>query len=329
MKTKKEQVEKKKQLEKLWQKYSARTCSDNEFYEWCNLLHDEDQEEANKQFLRKRWANWQSPNISRNKLRQRWYYGAAAAVLLCLNFMALFLIHQSKTPMELSEQMVSVVDIPLSAVVLPDGTTVTLKEGSRLNLKAYFLSGNTREVALEGEAFFDIAHNPEKPFIVHTGQIRTTALGTAFSVKAVPGETSITVGVVEGKVKIEDGSKFLATLEADQQFTYGIEIEHLRETMTEAEKAIESEWSVDVETELDWKPNELIFRNMPFGDIVQELAVRYGVSIMIENEALKRQRIDALLDNRNSIEVLLQSLCALQHATYTVEGRTYTIRTKN
>jgi ferric-dicitrate binding protein FerR (iron transport regulator) len=93
-----------------------------------------------------------------------------------------------------------------SRITLLDGSVVTLKDGSRLNLKNNF-SGNTREITLEGEAFFEIAHNPKKPFIIHTGSVKTTVLGTSFSIKAIPGETSITVAVTEGKVKVEDGGK--------------------------------------------------------------------------------------------------------------------------
>jgi hypothetical protein len=65
---------------------------------------------------------------------------------------------------------------------------------------------------------------------------------------------------------------------------------------------------------------------MPFGDIVQELARIYGVDIVFENEELKQQRITATLDERDSIDVLLNFLCASQRSSYVVEGNTYVIR---
>jgi ferric-dicitrate binding protein FerR (iron transport regulator) len=198
-----------------------------------------------------------------------------------------------------------------SRITLADGSIVTLKDGSRLIQKNNF-SGNTREVALEGEAFFDIAHNPNKPFIVHTGKIRTTVLGTVFAIRSVSGEASITVTVAEGRVKVEDGSRLLAILEADQQFIHGIECGDLQEMV--------------VGEEISWVSHELIFSNMLFSEIVQELAIRHGVNIVIENEELKQRRIHVLLDNRNSIDALLKFLCASQHATFTIEEDTYVIR---
>jgi ferric-dicitrate binding protein FerR (iron transport regulator) len=198
-----------------------------------------------------------------------------------------------------------------SRVTLSDGSIVTLKDGSRLIQKNNF-SGNTREIMLEGEAFFDIAHNPNRPFIIHTGRIRTTVLGTSFSIAAIPGETSMTVAVAEGKVKIEDGGELLAILQANQQFTYGIELEHSQESLAEIKA--------------DWHFLELIFRNMSFGDIAQQLAIKYGVTIVFRDEELKQRSISVLLDSRNSIEELLIFLSASQGATVTAEQGNYVIK---
>jgi ferric-dicitrate binding protein FerR (iron transport regulator) len=81
-----------------------------------------------------------------------------------------------------------------------------------------------------------------------------------------------------------------------------------------------------VQHEIDWSMHELFFSNMPFDDVARELAVRYGVNIVIENEALRQRRITALLDSRNSIDELMKILSASQRATYTVQGNTYRLR---
>jgi len=245
-------------------------------------------------------------------------YRSAAVLLLPLLGLSIYFIVQNITLKSAPRnEIVEILDKQgmQSRITLADGSIVTLKEGSRLNQNDNF-NGSTREITLEGEAFVEIAHNPNKPFIIHTGSVKTTALGTSFSIKAVPGETSITVGVVEGKVKIEEGEKLLATLGANQQFKHGIEVEHRQE------QAINAEYGIN------WQPHDLIFSNMSFGDIAQDLAVRYGVDILFENESLKQKRIDALLDNRNSIDILLRLLCTTQQATYTVKRNTYVIQTK-
>jgi len=302
----------KKQLEDLWQKYSLDTCNEKEFDDWCDVLNDESLNEASEQFLKKRWVTWQI-DTSRNLIRKRWYYSAAAAaaVFLMIIFTP-FLIRQNQTP------TMTEVAFSGSHITLQDGSTVILRDGSRLKPKTDFLNGDTREIYLEGEARFEIAHNPERPFIVHTGKARTTVLGTIFTVRAVPGETLITVTVAKGKVVVEDGVKLLATLEANQQLIYDVGDEYLQEMMH----------GVAIEMD-DLNPHDLIFRNMLFADIAQQLAIQYGINIVFEDECLGRQRINALLDRRNSLETLLNSLCASQHASYTVEGRTYVIRQSN
>src|SRR5688572_8298430 len=101
---------------------------------------------------------------------------------------------------------------------LPDGSTVLLNEGSKLEYPITF-SGDTREVFLQGEGYFDIQHNPSKPFVVKTANVTTTVLGTAFNVKAFPSEKHITVTVTRGKVKVSKDEKVLGVITHDQQIT--------------------------------------------------------------------------------------------------------------
>ena len=176
--------------------------------------------------------------------------------------------------------------------------------------------GNTREILLEGEAYFDIISDPSRPFIIHTGRIRTTVLGTAFAIKAMPGESLITITVAEGKVKVEDGDRLLTFLETDQQLVFDIEYEFVQELIVEAER------------ELSWIPNELIFRNMSFGEIVRKLSGIYNVEIMFANEQLKHQRITTSLDRRESIETLLKILSAAQQANFTSDEDVFIIQPK-
>jgi len=299
------------------------------------LLGDEREDELVTQWLQQRWEKkWENlgnvncervfarmkqqmgtEHSKRLSFMQILYRSAAILLLPLLGLSAYFIVQNAALKSATHTEIVEVLDQSetQSRIVLSDGSIVTLKDGSRLNLKNNF-SGNTREITLEGEAFFEIARNPNKPFIIHTGRIRTTVLGTSFSIKAIPGETSITVTVMEGKVKVEDGGKLLATLGANQQFIHGIEAEHWQEK------------AINTEHETGWQLHELIFSNMSFGDIAQELAVRYGVNIVFENEELKQRRITALLDNRDPIDEMLRFLCTWQQATYTVQGNTYTIR---
>jgi ferric-dicitrate binding protein FerR (iron transport regulator) len=90
-------------------------------------------------------------------------------------------------------------------VQLADGTTVWLEPGSSLHYPIQF-NNNTREITFSGEAFFEVAKNPEKPFIIHTGTIRTQVLGTSFTVKAyAPARQEVTV--VTGRVMVAADNK--------------------------------------------------------------------------------------------------------------------------
>ena len=303
------------QLEKLWLKYSTNSCSKEEFDSWFEAILNESQSKTIEQLLKKKWDE-QFPNENQNKFNRKWYYSAAAGFLLCLCFGMLFLMRQSEAvPEKLVQTNLSETSTSISSVRLPDGSTVALRENSRLDMRNNF-EGHSREISLEGEAYFDIASNPDKPFIIHTGRIRTTVLGTAFAIKAIPGENLITVTVAKGKVKVEDGDNLLTFLETDQQLIFDIEYE------------LSQEFMVDSEREVSWRPNELIFRNMSFGDIVRELSGIYSVGIVFESEQLKQRRITTSLDRREPIEALLRILTTAQQSYFTLEEEIYVIKPK-
>ena len=295
-------------------KYATNTCNKEEFDEWFDAVLDEHQSEQIQQFFKKKWDE-QFPKKKQNDLHQRWYFRAVATVLLLLCFGVLFFTQYSEVEKLADATELAETQIPISHIRLPDGSTVALRGNSRLDMRSNF-EGNTREILLEGEAYFDIISDPSRPFIIHTGRIRTTVLGTAFAIKAMPGESLITITVAEGKVKVEDGDRLLTFLETDQQLVFDIEYEFVQELIVEAER------------ELSWIPNELIFRNMSFGEIVRKLSGIYNVEIMFANEQLKHQRITTSLDRRESIETLLKILSAAQQANFTSDEDVFIIQPK-
>ncbi|TZF82517.1 hypothetical protein FW774_13480 [Pedobacter sp. BS3] len=81
-------------------------------------------------------------------------------------------------------------------------------------------NGNTREVYLTGEAFFQVTHNPQKPFIAHTDGLNTCVLGTSFNINAYPQLAQVRVSVATGKASVTANHKVLAMLAANQQVAY-------------------------------------------------------------------------------------------------------------
>jgi transmembrane sensor len=95
-------------------------------------------------------------------------------------------------------------------VILPDSSKVTLKPGSSLSFPEKF--GNTRNVSLQGEAFFDVRRNPDKKFVVSAGALAVQVLGTSFMVKAYGNMTDVSVVVHSGKVRVSDHDKTVGLL---------------------------------------------------------------------------------------------------------------------
>lgn len=198
-------------------------------------------------------------------------------------------------------------------MVLPDGSTVILNANSKLDLSGNF-SGNTREVILVGEAYFDIAHDEKKPFIIHTGQIKTTVLGTAFNINAYPDAKKITISVTRGKVKVENNKKVLGVLMPDQQITCNVMAAEAEQHPVNAATIV-----------TDWTKQDMVFEDVSFEKIVQSLNRRYGVDISFKNPALRNCTIKAFFNGTESLEKVLDVLCIISNASYMMAGDNKTI----
>jgi len=198
-------------------------------------------------------------------------------------------------------------------IVLPDGSTVILKEGSTLTYPTRF-EGKERVVELAGEAYFDIVTDQQRAFVIRTGKIRTTVLGTAFNIRAYPGQKEITVSVTKGKVKVEDPTKVLAVLTRDQQVVYSQTEELYRQQKVNA---------ISVVT--DWTKQDMAFEDNTFLAIAGILEKRYGVRISFSNPLLEQCTITASFDGTEPLEKVLAVLCQVRPAKYRISEDKVTI----
>lgn len=187
-------------------------------------------------------------------------------------------------------------------LILPDSSRVLLHEGSKLSYPSKF----TREVTLSGEAYFDIRQNSERSFVINTGKIRTTVLGTAFNIKAYPDQ--ITISVTKGKVKVEEGEKVLAILTTDHQVVYNV----LRAS---AEKQV-----VNAVAQAEWVSQDMVFESATMETIAATLSRRYHVNIQFKNEALKNCLVRASFTGMESLTEVLDVICMVRNASYTIEN---------
>lgn len=189
-------------------------------------------------------------------------------------------------------------------IFLPDGSKVILSAGSRLNYPSSFDGKKTREVYLEGQAFFDIQHNDKKSFIVHTGNLQTVVLGTAFNIKAIPGDREITVSVLRGKVKVANRNKLLGIIIPDQEIKYSRQRDN-------AELK-----SVKDHHYLDWKSADLLLDNVTIAEAAKVLEEEYKVTIDINDPSVSSQRFTATFPRNGNLEEALKSICEFNGVQY-------------
>lgn len=241
------------------------------------------------------------------KRRKWWRIPAAAATLVLVLASSYFIFKPSSQKPTTQVQQVnnSKAGMYSRYLQLPDGSTVVLHANSTLEYPKTF-SGDKREVILNGEAYFDIAHNAAQPFIIHTGKIKTTVLGTAFNIAAYANSKTIVVSVARGKVKVEDEQKLLAVLTPDQQITYTIPTEDTKQEVVDA-----------AHTANKWVKQDMSFDGASFASIAELLSNRYNVDIRFKNPALKKCTIKAFFSGTESLEKVLEVLSIISNTSYT------------
>ena len=188
-------------------------------------------------------------------------------------------------------------------VNLADGSRVWVNAGSELKYPKTF-NGKTREVFLSGEAYFDIKHDAAKPFIIHTGSVLTTVLGTAFNIKEDKNKHTIEVTVTRGKVSVSNGSKLLGVLTPNQQISFNI-------SKSEVVKEI-----VDTKQVIAWQQSDLHFEDVSFANAINQLQQHFNVKISFSNYKLRNCRFTGTSLNGEDLDKILKVMCAFNNATY-------------
>jgi len=201
-----------------------------------------------------------------------------------------------------------------SHVKLPDGTRVILNADSKISYPDNFV-GNTREVTLEGEAFFEVHEDPSKPFIIHARSMDIKVLGTVFNVKAYPeesrSEASLISGSIEilvknrtnGKVYLKPNEKIVISEPLISQEKIDEVKDNTASSMISIEKIIPDN-SDDAIDEIAWKDNKLVFYDEPFSSLAVKLERWYGKTIEIRSERLRNTKFTGKFYNENIVQVL-------------------------
>ncbi|MCS3797051.1 FecR family protein [Niastella sp. OAS944] len=196
-------------------------------------------------------------------------------------------------------------------VVLPDGSRVWLNSGSSIRFPASF-SSKERSVELLGEAWFDVLHANEIPFVIHSGNIVTSVMGTAFDIKAYPGEHAMIVAVQRGRVKVQSGNRSLATLEKGHQVKVMADESYFQSTIDTAHIA-------------GWKKGDLYYKDEMLADIVADLQRVFNVSIQIKQASLKKVITTVSFNKNTGLRKSLDIICRITDARLSESNGTFII----
>jgi ferric-dicitrate binding protein FerR (iron transport regulator) len=179
-------------------------------------------------------------------------------------------------------------------VILSDGSVIDLNRNSTLKYDAKF-SGNTREVTLKGEAYFNITKNPKKPFIIHAGSSEVKVLGTSFNINNY-GNESVEVIVNSGIVAFYPGNKKTAqkpvVITKDQKVFY-------IESTGNITKGLNTDQNY-----LSWKTGNFIFRQTQLSVVFEKIQTYYGMDITLNDDAINHLKLTATFNKEPADQVM-------------------------
>ncbi len=195
------------------------------------------------------------------------------------------------------------------SLTLADGSIIVLNERSTLVYPARFAPGR-RDVYLAGEAYFRVAKNPARPFVIHSGRLQTQVVGTSFNVYAYPQAARQEVTVLTGKVVVSypDDNQHV-TLKPAQRAVFE-PARHLLRATAVANPALS----------LAWRRGQLQFEDAPVDEVLDKLSARYGVAIRARAPHLRRCRLTVRF-GPESVAEALQVLAALTHSRYHTDSQ--------
>jgi ferric-dicitrate binding protein FerR (iron transport regulator) len=267
--------------------------------DWRNVLQEEQTDDADLNTILDRVHHliWKKESQKRKTLVRRIasLYMKIAAVLLIPLIIAgsIYVYYLSSSSRIVADQQVSaLIYAPIGSRVsfnLPDGTKGWLNSGSKLTYSLPF--NKNRKVAIEGEAWFDVFHNEEKPFEICAGKSIIKVLGTSFNISAYPEEDYVEVVLQNGKVEFSDKSL------AEQVILNPSERLFLKDNKLELNLVDPSKYK-------GWTDGKLIFRGDNMAEVARRIERWYDVKVVIEDDDLLKYSFRATFVDDSLEDVL-------------------------
>ena len=195
---------------------------------------------------------------------------------------------------------------------LPDGSLVWLNAGSKVTYSQGF-GVDDRKLTLEGEGYFEVAHNEKVPFEVCTKEVNLRVLGTKFNFKNYSNDEEVMISLVEGKVALQNGIKAMEELylEPNERMV-------LNKLTGEMVKS-----KANVEYANIWRDNKLFFDEELLEDIAKKLMRSYDVRIEVADSLRDRRFYGDFMINKNTIEEVLETIASTSRMNYRYENGKY------
>lgn len=218
--------------------------------------------------------------------------------------------------------------------ILPDGSTVWLNAGSYVTYDNDF-TGKTREVTLDGEAYFDVVKQPDRPFVVHVAGYDIRVLGTAFNVKSYVTDKTVETTLIRGLVQVsKHGERVQKPILLHPNQKLIVEKPAAETTATlpdneDADKNIPNDYHItqlvtpiheDERVETAWVYNRLVFRGESFAELAGKMERWYNVKIMFDDEAVKQLNFTGSFESETVSEAFY-ALKAAQDFDFGISGK--------
>lgn len=220
----------------------------------------------------------------------------AATVLLPLFMLATLYLYQENTALAQQDFVAATGVGEQVTISLPDGTQVTLNAESRLSYNLSDYNSDERRVTLDGEGYFHVAKNAASPFSIRAKGLIVSVLGTTFNLRARSTDATAELSLEEGSVRfqaLKTGQNVV--LSPNQK----VVLDQNRGTLTVEENRYVTDASA-------WRRGELVFRNVPFAEVLEEIGMAYHISIVMDTDGQSYQNdlFTGVLSRTNINEVL-------------------------
>ena len=240
----------------------------------------------------------------------------AAAILLLIGLFGWNLSRNSVTesPKETPQQfIVGASKGTHTKVALPDGTSVIINAGSSLSYTSEF-NKVSRDVFLEGEAYFDVASNPDIPFRVLTTGCSFSVFGTKFNISAYPDDEFVRGTLLEGSLRFESDK-------GEQLLVPGQEI-----TFEEGHYSLQE---VDASQSCSWINGDIKYDSIPFSELCRRISRVYDVEVVLDVDELARKKIRVSFSKEDSITTIIKTLEVILPIQIKQEGSVIYINEKD